>query len=150
LGSPTLEFIHLDVKVEKSSGRPSIAGIVIDRNQATTQLLLLDGEQSVIGGMYSTTESVTRSGIPILKDLPGWFFGLRYLFGREQSSETQKELIVVLQAEIIEPLLVRSGNPYRNNLLQERRDEVQRALQRFNERVRENSTKPSKFAGENN
>jgi len=150
LGSPELDFIHLDIKVEKSSGRPSISGIVIDRNQATTQLLLLDGEQSIIGGMYSTSESFTRSGIPILKDLPGWFFGLRYLFGREQRSETQKELIVVIQAEIIEPLLVRSQNPYRNNLLKARRDEVQNALQRFDERVRENSKKPTKFAGENN
>ncbi|GMQ81448.1 MAG: type II and III secretion system protein [Rhodothermia bacterium] len=150
LGSPELEFIHLDVKVEKSSGRPSVAGIVIDRNQATTQLLLLDGEQSVIGGMYSTDESITRTGIPILKDLPGWFFGLKYLFGRTQRAETQKELIIVLQAEIIEPLLTRSNNPFRNNLLQDRRDEIQRALQRFNESVREKVKKPRDFSGQNN
>ena len=150
LGSPELEFIHLKVKVEKSGSRPSTAGIVIDRNQATTELLLLDGEQTIIGGMYSTDESFTRSGIPILKDLPGWFFGLRYLFGRTQQSETQKELIIVIQATIIEPLLTRSQNPFQNNLLQNRRDEIQRALQRFNERVREKATKPRDFSGQNN
>jgi len=150
LGSPELEFIHLNVKVEKSGSRPSTAGVVIDRNQATTQVLLLDQEQTVIGGLYSTDESFTRSGIPILKDLPGWFFGLRYLFGREQRSETQKELIIVLQAEIVEPLLTRSQNPYRTNLLQANRDAVQRALQRFNEQVRERAKKPAEFTGQKN
>lgn len=150
LGSPELSFIHLDVKVEKSGSRPSPAGIVIDRNQATTQVLLLDQEQTIIGGLYSTDESFTRSGIPILKDLPPWFFGLRYIFGRTQRSETQKELIIVLQAEIIEPLLARSQSPYRTNLLQANRDAVQRALQRFNEQLRERSKKPSKYTGQKN
>lgn len=149
LGSPELDFIHLDVKVEKSGSRPSTAGIVIDRNQATTQVLLLDNEQTVIGGLYSTDESYTRTGIPVLKDLPGWFFGLRYLFGRTQRSETQKELLIVLQAEVIEPLLTRSGLPFQNDLLQSRRDDIQRALQRFNAQVREDATKPRDFSGQN-
>ena len=148
LGAPELDFIHLDVKVEKSGSRPSTAGLIIDRNQADTQLLLLDGEQSVIGGLYSTEETMERSGIPILKDLPGWFFGLRYLFGRTTSSETQKELLIVLQASIIEPLLQRSEQPFETNLLQSTRDDVQRALQRFNERVRERATKPKEYLGQ--
>ena len=150
LGSPELDFIHMDVKVEKSGSRPSTAGIIIDRNQADTQVLLLDMEQTVIGGLYSTDESVSRSGIPILKDLPGWFFGLRYLFGRTQQSETQKELLIVLQAEIVEPLLTRSEQPFRSNLLQVNRDAVQKALQRFNESVRDRSKKPVDYTGQKN
>lgn len=109
--APEMEFIHLNVSVEKSSGRPSFAGLVIDRNKADTKVLLLDGEQTVIGGLYSTEESVTRRGIPILKDLPGWFFGLRYLFGVDQRTTTQKELLIVLQAELLEPLQARAQRP---------------------------------------
>ncbi|WP_369407484.1 hypothetical protein [Rhodothermus marinus] len=45
--------------------------MIIDRNTADTQVLLLDGEQTIIGGLYSTRESISRKGIPFLKDLPG-------------------------------------------------------------------------------
>ena len=39
-----VEFIHLIIDVEKSSGRLGGTGIIIDKNQATTDVLLLDGE----------------------------------------------------------------------------------------------------------
>ncbi|QXD17296.1 type II and III secretion system protein [Rhodocaloribacter litoris] len=134
-GAPTLEFIHLDVKVEKSGSSPSASGPIIDRNTATTRVLLLDGEQTVIGGLYSTDERVSRTGIPILKDLPGWFFGLRYIFGRTQRSTTQKELLIVLQARVLEPLEARAGKPFRENLLDEQRQKIRDALRQFNNRV---------------
>jgi type IV pilus assembly protein PilQ len=131
-GAPTIEFIHLDVKVEKSGSTPSAAGPVIDRNAANTQVLLLDGEQTVIGGLYSTDESISRSGVPILKDLPGWFFGLRYIFGRTQRSTTQKELLIVLQARVLDPLEDRAERPIRENVLDEQRRLIEEALRRFN------------------
>jgi type IV pilus assembly protein PilQ len=94
LGSPTVDFLHLAIQVEKSGSRPSAAGPVIDRSSANTQVVLLDGEQTVIGGLFSTDETISRSGIPLLKDLPGWFFGLRYVFGKSQRQITQKELVI--------------------------------------------------------
>jgi len=36
-----------------------------------------------------------------LKDLPWWVFGLKYLFGYETEIYTEREMIVILKAEII-------------------------------------------------
>ena len=68
----------------------------------------MDGEETVIGGLYSNEISSNREGIPILKDLPWWFFGLRYLFGYESSSLGRKELIILLKAELLPSLMERS------------------------------------------
>lgn len=135
LGAPVVDFIHMDVKVEKSGSRPTAAGLTIDRSTAATQVAVLDGEQVVIGGLYSTDESYSRSGIPFLKDLPPWFFGLRYLFGKDLRSETQKELIIVLVAEISDPILERMARELPDNTLDAQRDAVRQALERFNSRV---------------
>ncbi len=131
LNAPKLDFIHLNVKVEKSAGRPTLSGIVIDRNDATTQVLLLDREQTVIGGLYSTEESVSRRGIPVLKDLPWWFFGLRYLFGVDQTTVSQKELLIVLQADVLNSLQDRASRPFdRQGQLEKRRDNIENVLRR--------------------
>lgn len=146
LGGPPVEFIHLDVTVEKSGSTPSSAGPIIDRSQAQTQVTLLDGEQTLIGGLYSTDESVSRSGIPFLKDLPGWFFGLRYIFGRTQRTTAQKELVIVLQAEMVDGIMARRNTNMRDDLLNVRRNQVQDALERFNARVADDSQKPKNFS----
>jgi type IV pilus assembly protein PilQ len=131
LGSPTFDFVHLQAQVEKSSSRPTASGPAIDRSSANTQVLLLDGEQTVIGGLYSTDETVSRRGIPVLKDLPPWFFGLRFIFGRTQRSVTQKELFIVIQAKLMDPLMVRANAPLSTELLERARRRVQEQIQRF-------------------
>jgi Flp pilus assembly secretin CpaC len=133
LGAALLDFIHLDIGVEKSGSRPSTAGVVIDRNKADTRVVLLNGEQTVIGGLYSTEEIQNRRGIPGLKDLPGWFFGLRYVFGFTERIVAQKELVIVLQANLVDPLTERANNPFRQNLIDERRQQMERELQRVDE-----------------
>ncbi|MFT4603954.1 MAG: hypothetical protein ACI9W4_000672 [Rhodothermales bacterium] len=146
--SVEVDIIHLVVTVERSSSRPSTAGPIIDRSQAGTQVVSLNGEQVMIGGLYSTDESVSRRGVPFLKDLPGWFFGLKYLFSRSQTTVSQKELLMVLQADIVEPLLTRSARPYQQDILERRREQVQEALRRFNEQVNANREKPNRYSGE--
>ncbi|MEM8485652.1 MAG: type II and III secretion system protein [Bacteroidota bacterium] len=131
LGGQVLEFIHLDVNVENSSGRPTAAGVVIDRNRADTQVLLLDGEQTIIGGLYSTEKSVSRRGIPILKDLPPWFFGLRYLFGYNRHDEIQRELLIILQARMLDPLTVRNNRPFDDQVLERRRRQIEEDIRRM-------------------
>ena len=133
--APVQDFIHLDVAVEKSSSRPSLSGPVIDRNVANTKVLLLDSEQTIIGGLYSTETSSTRRGIPLLKDLPPWFFGLRYVFGYEQVTSAQKELLIVLQAKIVDPIRLRAQRPTERNLLERRREDIRRSLDGFSEEV---------------
>jgi len=147
IGSPVLEFVHLTVKVEKSGSRPSASGPIIDRSNANTQVLLLNGEQTVIGGLYSTEESISRRGVPFLKDLPKWFFGLRYIFGRTQRLTTQKELVIALQATVVDPIRTRAGNQLPTDMLQQKRDAVQRALNVFNAEVAAKTKKPAEYQG---
>jgi type II/III secretion system protein len=145
--STLVDIIHMDVSVEKSSSRPSTAGPIIDRSQAGTQIIALNGEQVLIGGLYSTDETESRRGVPILKDLPGWFFGIKYLFSRSQTTVTRKELLMVLQADIVEPLITRINQPLQDDILNIRREQVQEALRRFNARVQEDAAKPNRHAG---
>ncbi len=131
LGGQVIEFIHLDVNVENSAGRPTAAGVVIDRNRADTQVLLLDGEQTIIGGLYSTDKSISRRGIPILKDLPPWFFGLRYLFGYNRHDNIQRELLIILQARLLDPLTVRNNRPFDDQVLERRRRQIEEDIRRM-------------------
>ncbi len=144
-GAPMIEFVHMNVKVEKSGSRPSLAGLIIDRNTANTQVLLLDGEQTVIGGLYSTEETISRAGVPFLKDLPPWFFGLRYLFGKTQRTTNQKELMIVLQAELIDPLDTRTRRRGQIDLLEKTRRNVEEAFDKFNRNVGASVPEPTKF-----
>lgn len=134
-GSPTLDFIHLNVQVENSSGRPFGDAVAIDRSTANTQVLLLDGEQTIIGGLYSVRQDNERRGIPFLKDLPPWFFGLRYIFGVERRTRSQQELIIVLQARLLDPLPNRVGRPVRTDHLDQSRERVRRLLEGFDGRT---------------
>jgi len=134
--------VHLDVMVENSSATPSAAGLIIDRNTADTQVLLLDGEQTIIGGLYSTRESISRKGIPFLKDLPWWFFGLRYIFGRTQRTITQSELLIVLQVKVLDPLTARASRPLERNLLERSRRELMERLERFSEQTARQTRMP--------
>lgn len=110
-------FIYLDLNVERSSAQPDPVSTVISKEQASTHSLLLDGESTVIAGLYRTDHSEVRRGIPILKDLPPWFFGLRYLFGYNSTDISENELIVLVQAELEDSIpnrLLRQFQPKRD------------------------------------
>ena len=100
----SITFIHLSAEVERSSVTPGQLTTIINKTSGNTALFLLDGERAVIAGLYSTTENISRSGIPILKDLPGWFFGIRYLTGFDRKERTEKELVIILKAELLPSL----------------------------------------------
>jgi len=98
------EAIHLISKVEKSTAFPGEISTIISRSTSRTEILLYDGEETVIGGLYDVDENVTRQGIPILKDLPWWFLGIRYLTGFNKKEKTAGEMIIILKVEILQPL----------------------------------------------
>jgi general secretion pathway protein D len=93
-------FVYLQIDTERSSAQPDPVSTIINKQTATTHSLLLDGESTVIAGLFRTERTEVRRGIPILKDLPPWFFGLRYLFGFNSIDNQEAELIVLLQAEL--------------------------------------------------
>lgn len=129
-GAPVVDFVHMEVQVEDSNSQPSPAGTIINRNQAQTQILLVDGEATVIGGLISTQKTTSRSGVPILKDLPGWVFGLRYIFGTEQKTVNKRELLIVLRAEVVDPLRARARQRIEDDLLDQRRRQAREVLDR--------------------
>jgi type IV pilus assembly protein PilQ len=45
--------------------------------------------------------------VPVLKDLPWWVFGIRYLTGYDSKEKKERELIISIQAEIVDSALVR-------------------------------------------
>jgi type IV pilus assembly protein PilQ len=114
-------FIHLKIHAEKSSVTTSPLGFDKAMTSATTSALLLDGEETVVGGLYTNEEKELREGIPILKDLPWWFLGLRYIFGHNQTSLTRKDLIILIKAELLPPLTERTVK--RENLIEKQRRE---------------------------
>lgn len=104
------EVVHLITRVERSSATPGAISTVINKSQANTDVILYDGEETVIGGLYDTDELFTRSGIPILKDLPWWVFGIRYLTGVQKIDKKERELVFIIKAEIIDDAITRMKN----------------------------------------
>lgn len=99
-----VNFVHMVVDVERSTVQPGAISTIINKTKANTNLLLLDGEESIIGGLYNSDVSTVRIGVPFLKDLPWYVFGLRYLFGYEKESVTKKELVILIKAELVPSL----------------------------------------------
>lgn len=119
-------FIYMQISAERSSGQRDAAGLVINKQNAESEILLLDGESTVIAGLYSTQESTIRRGIPILKDLPPWFFGLRYLFGFTSTDQEVRELIILIKAEVDPGIPERMANRLKTSseVFQETRREM--------------------------
>jgi general secretion pathway protein D len=104
------EVIHLEVNVERSSATPGYVTTVINKNTATTDVILYNGEETAIAGLYNTEDLTTRSGIPILKDLPWWVFGIRYLTGYYKVDKKERELVIIIKADILDSALTRLKN----------------------------------------
>jgi general secretion pathway protein D len=100
----SIEFVHLVISAERSTALPDPITTLINKTIATTSVILIDGEETVVGGLVSNEVKHNRRGVPILKDLPWWVFGLRYLFGYEETTVDKKELIIVLKANIVPSL----------------------------------------------
>lgn len=70
---------------------------VITTSNCSTTVKVRDGEMLVIGGMIQTTNSVVRTSIPILSQIPL----LGELFKSTKKSPQRKELLIVVQPNII-------------------------------------------------
>jgi type IV pilus assembly protein PilQ len=89
----------------------------------------------VIGGLYINDEEIVRTGIPFLKDLPWWVFGIRYLTGSDQKIITKKEVVILLKADLLNTLEQRfSLKNQQKELIKERikKDELDLELNKSN------------------
>ena len=94
-----IDFINLDISAERSTLIDPVLK-TINITTAATKVLLMDGEETAIAGLYSNDYRILRKGFPILKDLPWWFFGIRYLFGVNRKEVMQRELIILMKSTI--------------------------------------------------
>lgn len=129
-------FIYMTVETERSTAQPDPVSTIVNKQEAQTELLMLSGESAVIAGLYETEVTTTRRGIPFLKDLPGWFLGLRYIFGFDSKEHTVQELVVLIKAELVPTLQNRFNEPFRErpDLLEETRREFQEEIRRMQDR----------------
>ncbi len=102
--------IVLNAHVERSQASPDVVSTIIKKSEANSFVQLFDGEETLIAGLYSTEKTTLRKGIPILKDLPPWFLGLRYLTGYNRVEEIEKELIIIIRASLLPDVFVRKEN----------------------------------------
>ena len=127
-----IDYILLKLDVEQSSFAPSDLTTEIKKTEATTDVLLLDGEETIIGGLYVNEETIVRTGIPFLKDLPWWVFGIRFLAGSNQSVITKKEVIILLHAELLPTLKERF-----NDKMAEKKNLIKEKIEKDNQEIKD-------------
>jgi type IV pilus assembly protein PilQ len=121
----SVSYMLLNIAVERSSFLANEITSEIRKTNASTQVLMLNGEETVLGGLFINEETTTRNGIPFLKDLPWWVLGIRYLTGSDEKNVTKKELIILIKAELVPSLKdrisgVKENNPLKTELEQGR------------------------------
>lgn len=94
-------YVFLEIRVERSTAHPDVVSTIIKKTEASSFVQLFDGEQTLIAGLYSNETNQLRKGVPFFKDLPWWFFGLRYLFGFDRNEVVQNELVILLKASVL-------------------------------------------------
>jgi len=109
-------YILLKVSAERSSAIPGEITTEIKKTLVATDLLMLSGEEKVIGGLFVNEEINIRQGIPFLKDLPWWVFGIRYLTGYDKIQVTKKEVIILIQTELVPTLKERVAQKKANEI----------------------------------
>lgn len=128
------QAIHLMMEIEKSSAIPGALTTIINKSKSSTDVLLYDGEETVIGGLYDNDTKFERSGVPILKDLPWWVFGLRYIFGRTSKAISSNEMIIILKVDIVDKISERKlSSPTVEEQIKEGRIENTQADELFEE-----------------
>jgi type II secretory pathway component GspD/PulD (secretin) len=91
--------VLLDMHAERSNvaAAPSDVGVIFQTQNATTQVLVNDGETTVIGGLTIVEKTKSRAGIPLLMDLPV----IGKLFRSETERENKRDLLIMVTPHIV-------------------------------------------------
>lgn len=92
-------YVNLAVTQEVNSATEVVqfGAPVISTREATTQILARNGQTVVIGGLVDRQRDRSRSGIPLLKDIPV----LGFLFGSTRDNTINSELFLFLTPYIV-------------------------------------------------
>lgn len=95
-----LVVLEIEQIVKDLNGFETIDGNripVVANRQAMASVAVQDGQTIILGGMITTNKSVSKSGVPVLKDVPV----LGSLFSNKTESENQVELIVLIKPKVM-------------------------------------------------
>ena len=90
--------ITMEISVEMSDVVPGSDNSIITETSSETETLVKNGQTLVIGGFFTKTITETKTGIPILKDIP--LIGL--IFGHTVSEERKREVLIFITPHIVE------------------------------------------------
>lgn len=93
--------LDLDVSQEVSSAAQTQTGVsaspTISTRRIETKLSLRDGSTVLLGGLIARDDSISDSGVPLLKDIPG----LGALFRTKSNTNKQTELMVMITPYVV-------------------------------------------------
>ncbi|MEJ5365504.1 MAG: type II secretion system secretin GspD [Desulfosoma sp.] len=96
----TSGLVKMDISQEVSQPGekdPDLKTTSIISRVAETSLVVQDGQMIVIGGLMRNRDSVSRSGIPGLRNVPL----LKYVFGSEGKENSKTELIILITPRVV-------------------------------------------------
>ena len=89
--------IKIDAKNDSPGTSSGGSAPPINKKQATTEMLLRDGETTVIGGIYVDSDTEADDGVPFLMDIP--FLGT--LFKTNNKTKSKTELLIFITPRIL-------------------------------------------------
>lgn len=100
--TPTINddgYVNLQVlqEVSTATAETQFGAPVISTREASTHLFVKNGETTVIGGLIDRQQEKTRSGIPVLIDLPL----IGGLFGTSRSTSINSELFLFITPHVV-------------------------------------------------
>ena len=86
------EVSNVNEQIESGTLTPTIS-----QRRVASSIAVRSGQTVVLGGLISETQARGKSGLPILRDLPG----VGPLFGTTDDSVTRTELIIFITPRVI-------------------------------------------------
>jgi type IV pilus assembly protein PilQ len=104
--------VQMRVHAENSDVQfaPGDAGAIFPTQSVDNELLVADGETAVMGGLTQTSIRITKTGIPLLVDLPI----IGRLFGVTNRSESKRDLLILITPHIVDDGQMPPGEPRRD------------------------------------
>ncbi|MCJ7578885.1 MAG: type IV pilus secretin PilQ [candidate division Zixibacteria bacterium] len=98
--------ILLKLKPERSSYTFDANGVIINTNNAETNVVVENGQTAVIGGLTTQEEIKNYTGLPILKDIPL----IGYLFRYTKTQIANRDLVIFVTPTIVTEQMHSSTN----------------------------------------
>jgi type IV pilus assembly protein PilQ len=102
---------RVSMKVDAQNDSPGeqtpTGQLAINKKKATTEVLILDGETAVIGGILQVARGESTQGLPWLSKIPI----LGYLFRKDTNNARNRELLIFITPKVIkaEPVQAKSS-----------------------------------------